>query len=380
VNLPETARRRPAAALAAALLLAFAGCDRSRPEAPAAGAGGEPAAAARPPPPAIPRDPLPRERRLKSLRQLTFGGENAEAYWSFDFRRIIFQSTRPPFSADQIFVMGEDGSDPTLVSTGKGRCTCAYFLPGDRRVVFASTHEKGAEPPAPPDRSKGYVWALFEYDVFASGIDGSDLTNLTKSPGYDAEATVSPKGDRIVFTSTRDGDIELYSMNLDGSDVRRLTNRPGYDGGAFYSWDGTKIVWRAPGEGDDVEKSDYPALLKQAMVRPTRLEIWVMDADGKNPRQVTRNGKANFAPFWHPDNRRILFSSNHHDPKGRNFDLFLVDEEGGGLERVTYFEREGDDFDGFPMFSADGKRLLFCSNRHNEKNNETNVFVAEWTE
>jgi Tol biopolymer transport system component len=332
------------------------------------------------PPPATPRDPLPQEKHLRNLRQLTDGGENAEAYWSFDFRKIVFQSTRPPFTADQIFVMGEDGSDPTLVSTGKGRTTCAYFLPGDGRILFASTHEKGAEPPAPPDRSKGYVWGLYEYDVFVCSRDGTGLVNLTNRPGYDAEATVSPKGDRIVFTSTRDGDIDLYSMNLDGSDVKRLTDRPGYDGGAFFSWDGRKIVWRAPGSDEDVTKSDFPALLRQAMVRPSRLEIWTMDADGSNKRQVTRNGKANFAPFWHPDGKRIIFASNQHDPKGRNFDLFLVNEDGSGLERVTFFEREGDDFDGFPMFDAQAKRLLFCSNRHNGKSNETNVFLADWVE
>ncbi len=178
----------------------------------------------------------------------------------------------------------------------------------------------------------------------------------------------------------RDGDLDLYSMKLDGSGVRRLTDRPGYDGGAFFSWDGRKIVWRAPAEDDDVTKGDYAALLARGLVRPSRLEIWVMDADGSNKRQVTRFGKASFAPFWHPDDRRIIFSSNLGDPKGRNFDLYLIAEDGTGLERVTFFERAGDDFDGFPMFDREGKRLVFCSNRRNAHPNETNVFIADWRE
>jgi len=333
------------------------------------------------------RQPFAKETHLKSLRQLTFGGENAEAYWSFDEKRLIFQSTRPPFKADQIFTMGADGRDVRLVSTGKGRTTCAYFLPGDKRILYASTHLAGDEPPEPPDMSRGYVWALYDsYDIYVADVDGKNPERLTKTPGYDAEATVSPAGDRIVFTSMRDGDIELYSMKLDGSDVKRLTNRPGYDGGAFYSWDGKQIVWRAPGKDDDLSKTDYSPLLKQNLVRPSRLEIWVMDADGSNKRQVTDNGKANFGPFWHPDNRRVIFASNMDAPKGSNFELYLVDTKTGETERVTWFERtrEGahrsDDFDGFPMFTRDGKRLVFCSNRHNDKPNETNVFVADWVE
>jgi Tol biopolymer transport system component len=327
------------------------------------------------------------ETHLRNVRQLTFGGENAEAYWSFDEQKLIFQSTRPPFKADQIFTMRADGSAPKLVSTGKGRTTCAYFLPGDRKILYASTHAAGDAPPPPPDHSRGYVWALYEsFDVYVADVDGSNLQNLTRSPGYDAEATVSPAGDRIVFTSVRDGDIELYSMDLDGSNVRRLTDRPGYDGGAFFSWDGRKIVWRAPGAGEDVAKGDYHALLRVGLVRPARLEIWIMDADGSNQRQITNNGAANFCPFWHPDGKRVIFASNHHDPDGFNFDLFLVHVDTGKVERVTYFERrrEGarrsDDFDGFPMFTRDGKRVVWCSNRDNAKPNETNVFVADWVD
>ena len=285
--------------------------------------------------------------------------------------------------------MKDDGSDVRMVSTGKGRTTCAYFLPGDQRVLYASTHLAGDGPPAMPkyDRRKlGYVWPIFNaYDIFTVGLDGKNPTRLTNSPAYDAEATISPKGDRIVFTSTRDGDLDLYSMKLDGSDVKRLTNAPGYDGGAFFNWDGTKIVWRAP-DRDGFDAAESQALLKRQLVRPSKLEIWIMDADGSNKKMVTKNGAANFAPFWHPDGKRIIFASNVHDPRGGNFDLCLVDVETLQVTRVTHFERrrEGahrsDDFDGFPMFTRDGKRLAFCSNRYNDKPNETNVFVADWVE
>ncbi len=340
----------------------------------------QPAAAASP---AVAHEPFKCETHFKTLKQLTFGGENAEAYWSFDEKSLIFQSTRPPYTADQIFTMRPDGSRVRLVSTGKGRTTCAYYLPGDKKILYASTHAGGDKPPKPPDHSRGYVWALFKnYDIWIANADGSDPVNLTKREGYDAEATISPKGDRIVFTSTRDGDIELYSMKLDGTDVKRLTNRPGYDGGAFFSWDGKKIVWRAPGK-EGVSK-DYHPLLKMGLVRPSKLEIWIADADGSNKQQITDNGAANFAPFWHPDGKRIIFATNHHAPRGGNFDLFLVDITTRKLEQVTHFSRrrEGarrsDDFDGFPMFTSDGKRLVFCSNRFNDKPNETNVFVVDW--
>jgi Tol biopolymer transport system component len=358
------------ASLLALLALLLAACE----DAPAA--------------PAVAVPPLEGERHFAALRQLTFGGQNAEAYWSFAEDRLVFQSTRGDLTADQIFVMGADGSNPVMVSTGKGRTTCAYFLPGDRRILYASTHLAGDEPPPMPehDRSLGYVWPIYEaYEIFTANADGSDLARLTDSPGYDAEATVSPKGDRIVFTSTRDGDLDLYSMALDGSDVRRLTDAPGYDGGAYFSWDGAKIVWRAPNPKTvDVEESK--ALLQRQLVRPSALEIWVMDADGSDKRMVTDNGAANFGPFWHPDGRRVIFASNVGDEKRSNFDLWLVDVETGATEQVTRFARtrpgarRSDDFDGFPMFTSDGKRLVFCSNRGNVEPNDTNVFVADWVD
>jgi TolB protein len=319
--------------------------------------------------------PLPGEKHLANLRQLTSGGENAEAYFSFDQKKLIFQSTRSPYECDQIFTMNLDGTGLRMVGTGKGRTTCGYFLPGDRRILYASTHEGSLVCPARPDMSRGYVWALYnDYDIYTARADGHDLKRLTRTPGYDAEATVSPDGKRIVFTSVRDGDLDLYSMNLDGSKVLRLTHEKGYDGGAFYSPDSKKIVYRAhhPTEPGEVER--YEKLLAQGLIEPRALEIMVMDADGSNKRQVTSNGKANFAPYFHPDGKRIIFASNMHDPRGRNFDLYLIHLDGSGLEQVTFNET----FDGFPMFSRDGSRLVFASNRHGKRPGETNIFIADW--
>lgn len=322
-------------------------------------------------------EPLPQERHLASLRQLTQGGENAEAYFSFDESRLVFQATRPGADCDQIFVMNVDGSGERRVSSGKGRTTCAYFLPGDEKVLYASTHGTADGCLPPPDRSHGYVWKLYdEFDIYTARLDGRELKPLLTSPGYDAEATVSPRGDRIVFTSTRDGDPEIYTMNLEGGDLRRLTRTKGYDGGPFFSLDGTKIVYRANHpEGED-ELRRYEEIIAKGLVRPTRLELFVMDADGGNQRQITHNGKANFAPFFHPDGERIIFASNMGDPHGRNFDLYLVNVDGTGLERITWNET----FDGFPMFSRDGKQLVFASNRNNARPGETNLFIADWRE
>ncbi len=317
------------------------------------------------------------ERHLTNLRQLTSGGENAEGYFSFDERTLIFQSTRPPFHCDQQFILSLAGGDPRLVSTGKGRTTCGYFLPGDSTVLFASTHHLLEECPPAPDRSQGYVWAVYpQYDIFVAKTDGTILSQLTTTPGYDAEATVSPRGDRIVFTSVRSGDLDLYSMRLDGSDVQRLTTEQGYDGGAFYSWDGSMIVYRAWHEPDSARAAADRELLRRNLIRPTRMELFVMNADGSDKRQITDNGAANFAPFFHPDSKRIIFASNMKDPRGRNFDLFMINVDGTGLQQITF----DPSFDGFPMFTRDGKRLVFASNRNARSPGETNLFIADWEE
>jgi Tol biopolymer transport system component len=317
------------------------------------------------------------EKRLKNIKMLTEVGENAEAYFSFDGKKLIYQSTDDTLKCDQIFIMNIDGSDKHMVSTGKGRTTCSYFYPDGEKILYASTHHFDDDCPPPPDRSKGYVWKLYDsYDIFLANKDGSGLVQLTNSGKYDAEATISPKGDKIVFTSTRDGDPELYLMDLDGSNQTRLTFEKGYDGGAFFSYDGKKIVFRASRPKTEKELEDYNELVNEGLVRPTNLEIFVMDADGKNMKQVTNLGKASFAPFFHPDGKRIIFSSNYGSANGRDFNLFMINIDGTGLEQITF----NPTFDGFPMFSPDGKYLVFGSNRFNKNPNDTNIFIAEWVE
>ena len=318
-----------------------------------------------------------REVHLADVRQLTFGGENAEAYWSPDGKELIFQSTRPPLGCDQIFRMPV--SDPaalTMVSTGKGRTTCAYFTHDNERIVYSSTHAENEECPAPPDRSQGYVWPIYDsYQIYSAKPDGTDLKALTDTPAYDAEATVCSIDGSIIFTSTRDGDLDLYRMDADGGNVQRLTDTPGYDGGAFFSRDCSKIVWRASRPtGKALE--DYQRLLKEGLIRPGKLEIFVADADGSNARQVTKLGGASFAPYFTPDASRILFSTSHHDPSGREFDIFAIDVDGSNLEQITF--KPG--FDGFPMFSPDGKWLAFGSNRNQANHGDTDVYVARWVE
>jgi Tol biopolymer transport system component len=317
---------------------------------------------------------LTQERHLTNIRQLTHGGENAEAYFSPDGTRLVFQSTREGVPCDQIFTMRIDGSDERRVSTGTGRTTCGYFYPGSDDIVFASTHEASAACPPRPSFSRGYVWPIYDsYEIYRMKADGSGIRRLTNSPGYDAEATIAPDG-LITFTSVRDGDMEIYTMKGDGSDVRRLTSRPGPDGGPVFSWDGQQIAFRGRALSEGEEMSDYRALLKQGLWRPTSLELFVMDRDGGNLRQVTRLGGANFAPSWHPDGKRLIFASNIHDPKGRDFDIYVINLDGTSLERITF----NDTFDGFPMFSPDGTKLVFASNRNAKTEGETNVFIADW--
>ncbi|MDB5032898.1 MAG: Periplasmic component of the Tol biopolymer transport system [Chlorobi bacterium] len=324
-----------------------------------------------------PRDlVLPEERSyLSNLRQLTFGGENAEGYFGSNEQRFVYQRTHAgKEGCDQIYMYDLATGAEKRISTGYGRTTCSYFLPGDSLVLFASTHLADSTCPPPPDFSQGYTWALYPgYDIFVADTNGNLRGRLTNSPGYDAEATVSPVGDRIVFTSTRTGDIELFSMKIDGSDLRQLTNIPGYDGGAFYSWEGRKLIFRASRpEGEELKR--YRSLLAQNLVRPSRMELYVMNADGSGMRQVTNNGAANFGPFWHPDNQHIIFASNVADPQGRNFDLYMIREDGTDMRRITF----NDTFDGFPMFTRDGRHLIFASNRHSAKPGETNLFICDF--
>lgn len=325
---------------------------------------------------------LPEEQKhLKNVRQLTFGGQNAEAYFSADDKQVIFQHQGEGVPCDQIYTMTVDPPEgkpatPKLVSTGKGRTTCSYIFPSGDKILFSSTHASAAECPPKPDYSHGYVWPIYRtYQIYTAKLDGTDLKQLTHSAGYNAEATITRDGKHIVFTSTRNGDLDIYRMDADGSNVKQLTDELGYDGGPFWSYDGSKIVYRAEHPKTAEEIKDYRELFNQGLIRPGNLEIWVMNADGLNKHQVTRNGAANFGPYWLPDGKRIIFASNQADPKnGRDFDLYVINEDGSGQERITYHP----DFDGFPMFTSDGKRLVWASNRNGKVPHETNVFLADW--
>jgi TolB protein len=318
------------------------------------------------------------EKHFKHIRQLTNGGDNAEAYFSFDNKKIVFQATNPKWKAscDQIFYSEIDNFNPQMLSTGLGRTTCSYFLPGDSTIVYASTHEFNKEcPPKPEPRADHkYVWAVYEsFDIYVADTNGNIRKKITDSPGYDAEATVSPKGDKIVFTSVRNGDLDLYTMNIDGTEIRQITNQLGYDGGAFFSPDGTKLIFRASRPKSDEEIKVYKDLLSNGLVMPTAMELFICNADGSGLRQLTNLGGANWAPFFNGDGTKIIFSSNHVQ-KGYHFNLWMCDLNGESLEQISFDPV----FDAFPVFSRDGKRLVFSSNRNNGGGHDTNLFVAEW--
>lgn len=321
--------------------------------------------------------PPPYEPRLANIRQLTFGGENAEAYFSFDGKRLVYQSQPNLEGCDQIYTMNADGSGKRLVSSGKGVCTCAYFLPDGKRVIFSATHPDMDSCPPRPDYSRGYVWPVHDtYKIYLAKDDGTILKCLTPWRSYNAEATVSPDGRTIVFTSDKDGDLELYLMDVDGGNLRRLTHSPGYDGGAFFSPDSKTICFRGHHPTEERDLEGYQDLLAKHVVRPTRMELFVVGADGEGLTQITRNGAANFCPFFHPDGQRLIFASNMNDPGHMDFDLYLTNLDGTGLERVT----TDPTFDAFPMFSPDGKHLVWGSNRLGKVQGETNIFIADWVE
>ncbi len=344
----------------------------------AAAAGARRPAAFRPVPPgAVAVDSLirPGETHFAHLWKLTAGGQNAEAYWSRDGRKLIWQLTDERWPCDQQWVLDLATGARTRVSPGTGRTTCGYFYDRDRRVLFASTHAGGDSCPPPPDMSQGYVWPLHpSYDLWTARPDGSDLRRLTDRPGYDAEATVSPDGRWIVFTSARDGDVDLYRMRPDGTGLTRLTHEPGYDGGAFFSHDGRRIVWRTHRTDDSAARATFASLLARDLVKPSKMDLWVMEADGSRQRRLTDDPGASFAPYFTPDDRAVIYSSNRENPRGRNFDLWLVPVDGGEPRPVT----RDPDFDGFPMFSPDGRWLVFCANRGGGVPGETNLFLAEW--
>ena len=316
------------------------------------------------------------EKHFKNLRQLTFSGENAEAYFSLDGTKLIYQAHDGDSLCDQIYIMDIKTGNSEMVSTGDGTTTCSFFeYPETKNFIYASTHLGSKSCPEKPDYSRGYVWKLYpDFDIFRASSNGEKIERLTDSPNYDAEATYAFDGSKIIYTSMVSGDLDLWTMLPDGSQKTQLTSRLGYDGGAFYSMDNKKIVWRSYYPETEKEKNDYMYLLKTNSIRPMALQIWTMNADGSNKKQVTDNNAANFGPFFFPKGDRIIFSSNMHDKKGRDFDLYAIDVDGSNLERITFFEG----FDGFPMFSYDGKYLVFASNRNQKKRGDTNIFLAEW--
>jgi len=316
-------------------------------------------------------------KHLRNIQQLTSGGQNAEAYWSPDGKKLVFQSTREKLECDQIFTMNADGSEQKMVSTGKGRTTCAYFLKDNKHIVYGSTHDAGPGCPPPPDRSKGYLWGVFPgYELFVADLNGKIVKKLTNMPGYDAEATVNYKTNRLIYTSMESGDLDLWSMKPDGSDKKQLTTKRGYDGGAVFSKDGKKIVWRANHPATPEGMARYDALLKENLTAPMKMELWVSDADGGNAKQITKNNCANFAPTFTPDGKKIVFSSNQHKCDGRDFELYMVNVDGSGQEQVTNFGG----FTSFPEFSPDGKKLVFSSSWKTTSRFEFNIFVGEWVD
>ena len=324
-----------------------------------------------------------KESNLKNVKQLTFGGDNAEAYFSFDDRHLVFQATNSKWNAecDQIFYMpieGFEGDQPPLLSTGKGRTTCSYFMPDGKSILYASTHHGNENCPEAPRVINGkYVWGIFpDFDIFQADLDGKIIKQLTDSPGYDAEATISPDGKKIVFTSTRTGDLELYVMDIDGNNLIQVTDELGYDGGAFFSPDSKKLVFRASRPKTDEDVKTYKELLSQGLVQPTNMELFVCNIDGSDLKQVTKLGGANWGPYFHPSGNKILFCSNHHSESGRQFNIFSVNVDGSDVNQITFDEA----FDAFPMYSHDGKKLVFSSNRNNGGTRDTNVFIADWAE
>jgi TolB protein len=326
------------------------------------------------------------EKHFTNIQQLTFGGDNAEAYWSFDGKFITFQrtNTKEGVLCDQIFI----GKAPAageqftyqMLSNGKGRTTCSYFLPDGKHVLFASTAKGGDECPPVPDRSKygnKYIWPLYNtYDIFIADLKGNITSQLTTAKGYDAEATLSADGKKMIYCSDKGGDLDLYVMDLKSKKEIQVTSQLGYDGGAWFSPDGKKIVWRASRPSTPEAIAEYKSLLAEGMVAPTNMEVWVADSDGKNARQITNLGQANWAPNFTPDGKHIIFCSNHEYKRGFPFNMYIVDLEGNGLEKIS----RDKGFDAFPMFSPDGKKIIFASNRNNGGTRDTNLFMADWVE
>jgi Tol biopolymer transport system component len=327
------------------------------------------------------------EKHFKNIHQLTNSGDNAEAYWSFDGKRITFQRTNPKegINCDEIF-MGvvptklKDTFTYKSISGGKARTTCSYFTKDGAHIIYASTKNGGDQCPPAVDRAKygnKYIWPLYStYDIYMADTSGKIIKQLTKSDGYDAEGTLSYDGKKMIYCSVKDGDLDLYVMELATGKEIKVTNTLGYDGGAWFSPDGKKIVWRASRPTSTEDVAEYKSLLKEGLVAPTQMEVWVANADGTDAKQITHLGQANWAPNFTPDGKHIIFCSNHEYKRGFPFNMYLIDLEGNHLEKVS----RDKGFDAFPMFSPDGKKIMFSSNRNNGGTRDTNLFVADWVD
>jgi Tol biopolymer transport system component len=311
-------------------------------------------------------------QHLKAIRQVTYGLARAgEGYFSPDGRSIIFQAvphfpasiyhrSKPDEDGYQIFLAElNENAAAKLVSTGKGRCTCSFFHPNGKSILFASTHlspSDEAERPKGPaySRTARYRWEFPEsMDIFAADLDGHGLVRLTDAPGYDAEGSYSPDGSQIVFTSFRDGDAEIYIMNADGTNARRITRAKGYDGGPFFSPDGKRIIYRSDRRNNDL------------------LQIYINNPEGTAERALTSNEFVNWGPFWHPDCRHIVYATSKHGHS--NYEIYLMDVDTGREERITYHEG----FDGLPVFNPDGKRLMWTSSGRTD-DRKSQLFIADF--
>lgn len=306
-------------------------------------------------------------RYLANVTQLTDAsmglGKAGEAYFSPDGKNIIFQATPAGQPDYQIYTMNLSTHTPKMVSTGKGACTCAFFHPKARKIMFASSHlDPNLGQPKSVEETKGYKWDFNEHmDIFEADLDGGNLHRLTDAPGYDAEGSYSPSGKQIVFTSMRDGDQEIYVMDADGRNQRRLTYGKGYDGGPFFSPDGKTILYRGDRRGDD----------------KMNLQLRLVNVDGSNDRAITDNELFNWCPFWHPSGKSLIFTQADHGLRERgerpNYDLWMVTPDGAKLTRITFDPAS----DVLPVFSPDGKRVMWTSKRGGLA--EAQVFVADFT-
>jgi Tol biopolymer transport system component len=314
------------------------------------------------------------EDHLTKVTQLTFTGENTQASFSPDNKNIIFQSTRNRLRCDAIFRMHSDGSDISQISSGKGIASSAVISPDNNSIIYSSTQKVDYQCPSKPEYSKAYSWLLYSsYDLFKDELTGGSDERIIKSSSYDGGAVYSPKGDKIIFSSGRTGDLELYIANSDGNNVKQLTNIDGYDGDAVFSRDGKYIVWRASRpKGNDLH--DYRYQLSQGIIKEGKFEIFMMKLAGGKPIQLTNNGATNFSPSFDPNSNNIIFSSNMSQKDGRNYDIYTLNLKTRKLERITYYSG----FDGYPVFSSDGKKLLFTSSRNFRYKAEKNIFIVNW--